>query len=218
MLFQSFAPFVALVFAASAFAVPVPESASNSLAARVDNAALAMPMRRAPDAESTASTAAAPTTASFQQIFENASTNLTPILKTLQTAVANKADINQELVTRSLNAVLSEVQSVKAQLTAIAASPVTLVQSLASINSIIGVLAPLLQLLFTVIALVANVIAITPLGPILTPLVEEIGTVVADVLVLITDLAPGLIGGLIPTLVTLVPIPGLTDLASIISL
>lgn len=79
MLFQSF--FVALVFTASVFAVPVPESASNSLAARVDNAALAMLMRR--DVESTASTATAPTVATLQQVFENASTNLTPVLNNL---------------------------------------------------------------------------------------------------------------------------------------
>ena len=41
---------------------------------------------------------------------------------------------------------------------------------------------------------------------------------VAEILALLVGLAPGLIGGLVPTLVALVPIPGLTDLASIISL
>ena len=59
-------------------------------------------------------------------------------------ADVDKATIDQQLVTSSLNAVLSEVQSVKAQLQAIAANPVSLVLSLVTVNGIITVLGPLL--------------------------------------------------------------------------
>lgn len=58
--------------------------------------------------------------------------------------MADKTAIDLQLVTSNLNAVLTEVQSVKAELAAIAANPVALVQSLTSITAIIGVLAPLL--------------------------------------------------------------------------
>ena len=63
---------------------------------------------------------------------------------TVEASVADKAAIDQQLVTSSLNAVLSEVQSVKAQLQAVAANPVALVLSLVTVNGIITVLGPLL--------------------------------------------------------------------------
>ena len=62
----------------------------------------------------------------------------------VEASVADKAAIDQQLVTSSLNAVLAEVQSVKAQLQAIAASPVALVLSLTTVSGIIAVLGPLL--------------------------------------------------------------------------
>jgi len=214
MHFRSFAPFSVLAFAASVFAVPVPV-ASDSLAARVDDVALSMPMKRVAAAENPTTAPPSPT---FQQIFENASTNMAPILKSLRASVANKGKVDEQLVKKNLKAIIAGLTSLQAELQRFAKNPSSLVLSLSTVARIVTTFGTFLQLLFTVLGALTSVVATTPLGPVISPLIYDIGSLVGTILAVLVSVEPVLMQGLRPTLASLIPIFEFLNLNSVLSL
>jgi len=143
-------------------------------------------------------------TSSVLQVFQDLTTQGTPFINNLQSAVADPSNIDSDSLQSNLQGLIGVLTSSQGQLQSI--NPDTVDQSPASVNAIVGVFGPLLQLLLTVLGLVVGVIAHTPLAPIVLPLIATIGTLLAAVIVLAIKLVTGLLIALTPILLTLVAV------------
>jgi len=155
---------------------------------------------------------------SLPQVFQDLTAKATPFIDNLKTAVADKANVDAQLLESNLQNIIDLLTSTQAELQTIVQNPIAVVQSLLSVNSILALLGPLVQLLVTVLSLVVGIVGSTPLGPVVLPLVATIGNLVGSIITLAVQLVPGLLNALLPTLTSLVPALGDLNLTSILSL
>ncbi|KAF8959762.1 hypothetical protein BDZ97DRAFT_1836859 [Flammula alnicola] len=152
------------------------------------------------------------------QIIQDMSAKITPVVQNLKAAVANKTNVDSQVVTGNLQNIVDILSSSRDEIQSILGNPVSFAESLLSVGGILTAVGPLLQLLFSVLALVMSAVAATPLGPVVTPLVATIGSLVGEVLALATQILPGLLTSLVPTITSLLPILSSLNLTSVLSI
>ncbi|KAF8177589.1 hypothetical protein BJ912DRAFT_1063492 [Pholiota molesta] len=155
---------------------------------------------------------------SVLQIFQDLTTQGTPFINNMKTAVADPSNVDADSLQTNLQNIIDLLSSSHGQLQTMSKGPTTAAQSSVSAVDVVAVVGPVLQLLLTVLALVVGVVGRTPLGLIVLPLVATIGTLLAAVIHTALGLVTGLLFGLIPILLTLTAVLDTLGFTAILAL
>jgi len=135
------------------------------------------------------------------QALQQLSTQGTPFINNLKTAVANPNNVNAATVQTNLQGIITSLTTTQSQLQALSKGPIAAANQEDAATALLA-FGPLITLLVGVLGEVVLIADVTVLTVVL-PLVATIGTLLAAVISLAGGLIVGLLLGLVPVLLTL---------------